>query len=501
MQTDAVAQAADAGAGGMGALSQRIDSVNKLAGPAASAISGVTGAVGGLSSQAGAAVGAVANLAGAFATGGPLALGIVAIGTGISWLSTKYAESAKEAAAAEKAQVDAAKATASKIESLTQGLQGRISAARGIDDATLAFEQLKVRVQGAQAELDALQTQAGRSEFMRLQAVTGNAIGASDAYAQAVADAKENLADLDIELANAEVAYDQYNKQLALANRLEARKKEIDEEAKAALLGAATQTKSTTGAIKEQTQAIIDADGPARDYYDMLREQAEWEATTLENQRVAIDYINERRKAQEDYAASFGPSREMFEAHVKSQTDIMKEHAADVASIFRDTAGIVVNASDQLLSDLITGQENAFERFAVNIMRQAGTVMLGKGLELGANGIVNLMTGNPVGAGQLAIAAGLVGGGLALGAAATGIESIALGAGGSATTATAAAGPATTSTPMGAGKISGSQRDRGGPMQEAITYVFNAPVFGDQNRSAKHVALLQRRAQRDLLLA
>ena len=50
-------------------------------------------------------------------------------------------------------------------------------------------------------------------------------------------------------------------------------------------------------------------------------------------------------------------------------------------------------------------------------------------------------------------------------------------------------------------QISSGGRDGGGPMQEAITYVFNAPVFGDQNRSAKQVAMLQRRARRDLLLA
>ena len=121
-----------------------------------------------------------------------------------------------------------------------------------------------------------------------------------------------------------------------------------------------------------------------------------------------------------------------------------------------------------------------------------------------AAGVANLALGNPAGAAQLAIAGGLVAGGIALGAAATGIEHVAINGGqlGQAAQPGGGAGERATSTPMGAGRIStGGTGERGGGGMEQVTYVFNAPVFGDQNRSARHVSALQRHAQRNLLLA
>jgi hypothetical protein len=498
-QTEAVAAAADSGAGGLGKLQQRVDGVNKVAGPAASAISGVTGAVGGLSSQAGAAVGAVANLAGAFASGGPLALAIVGIGTGVSWLTSKYQESSRAAEKAAQDQIKAAKATSDRIEGLTKGLESRIQAAMGIDDATLALGQLEIKVKAAQQELNNLQTQAGRSEFMRLQAITGNAVNSSDAYAQAVEKAQQRLADFDIELANAEGAYEAYNEKLALAVSLEAKKKEADDAVRDAL------TKKTA-AVKKNTEAVEDAAEVAREYVDQRRKQIMDETAAIGPTREMFQQAQverARKAAQEAEKEHTRILQEESKKQQKASDDAAKKRQEDAqatAGYVSAFTGIIVGQSQQLIDDLIMGQEKAFERFFAGVMKQAGTVLIGKGIELVGSGAANLLLGNPAGAAQLAVGGSMIAGGVTLGGIGSGIERGLMGGSGS-TAGTAGPSPATTATPMGAGRITSGGRDGGGPMQEAITYVFNAPVFGDQNRSAKQVAMLQRRARRDLLLA
>lgn len=516
-QTAAVAAAADAGAGGMVNLSEKVGRINQVAGPAASAISGVAGAMGGMNNQAGAAVGAVANLAGAFASGGMLALGIAAVGTAVSFLTTKYQESTKAAEEAEKKQKEALeaiiKAGLSPLEAATLDLSkaqkqlelnklltGNDSDAilRAVTPVRMEIETLQAQINSTKGTMGALRDTLSRP--LKLGESSQQYMEAREAAREEIKaqQAKLNLLEQAFRLRATEIGI--VNESITLEQTLAKKKKDKEK------------------AEKDHEKALEDS-----------------KRRMEEQLQVQEDYIRERRKIQEDAAASVGPTREMFEQELnqravkarqdadKARTEAEKLEAekrkkiaddekkakedalkATTANIMAAT-GIIVSASDQLLSDLITGQEKALERFAAAIFKQAGTVMLGKGLELGATGVANLLSGNPVqmalAGGQLAGAAGLVAGGLALGAVATGIEHTVMGASGTAaTTATASSGSPTTSTPMGAGRISGSQREPGS-MQEAVTYVFNAPVFGDQNRSAKHVALLQRRASRDLLLA
>ena len=199
-------------------------------------------------------------------------------------------------------------------------------------------------------------------------------------------------------------------------------------------------------------------------------------------------------------------TKEMEKA-AEERKKIQQQELKDTINEYKNLLGAVIGAGQTLIDDLITGQEKALERFAVAIMRQAGTFMVGKGLELGALATFNLLSGVPTqvaqAPAQFAGAAAVVGGGIALGAAATGIEHVAINGGqlGQAAQPGGGAGERATSTPMGAGRIStGGTGERGGGMEQ-VTYVFNAPVFGDQNRSARHVSALQRHAQRNLLLA
>jgi hypothetical protein len=334
-----------------------------------------------------------------------------------------------------------------------------------------------------------------------MQAQLGNAIGATDEYNKAVEEAQTRLMDLDIELANAEQAYAAYNKRLDVANRLDARKKEIDEQSIAALRTKTKAIKEVAKATAKATEEIIVEDDrleqslrrmgfTEQEIFDQLS------GAYLERQKLS----DADRKAREDAEKA---KTEIVRKAAEERNRIQEQEIVSAVNLAMQLTGMVIGHGQQLIDDLITGQEKALERFAVGVMREAGTFMLGKGLEVGAAGVANLALGNPMGAGQLAIAGGLVAGGIALGAAATGIEHVAINGGqiGQPLSAGGGAGERAISTPMGAGRIStGGTGERGGGMEQ-VTYVFNAPVFGDQNRSARHVSALQRHAQRNLLLA
>jgi hypothetical protein len=501
MQTDAVATAADSGAGGLAKLQQRVDGVNKLAGPAASAISGVTGAVGGLSSQAGAAVGAVANLAGAFASGGPLALAIIGIGTGVSWLTSKYNESSRAAEKAADDQIKAAKATADRIEGLTKGLEGRIRQASGVDEATAIYEDLRTRLEETVAYYK--QLQGDEANFRQSLIDQGMAFSeAGETYKEELRTTAERVQELAIDLSNAEGAYEAYNEKLALAVSLEAKKKEADDAIKDAL------TKKTA-AIKNDTKAIRDNEAAMDDVIRRMREQEDFAASvgpTAEMfQQAQLKQFQDAEKAKADAASKAAEDRVKIEEEAAKRIEDIQNKTAQVGvDVASGATALLIGTVNDLVIGAVSGQEMAAEKAAAAFLSGIGNQLVGIGTKALIEGAI--ISANPltpglgapmVGLGALAIATGI-----GLGAAGAGISAAISGAPtGAGTAGPSPATTATTATPMGAGRISSGGRDGGGPMQEAITYVFNAPVFGDQNRSAKQVAMLQRRARRDLLLA
>lgn len=515
-QTDAVAQAADAGAGGMEAFKQRVDGVNKLAGPAASAISGVTGAVGGLSSQAGAAVGAVANLAGAFASGGPLALGIVAIGTGISWLTAQYAESAKAAEQSEKAQTDAInsiikdglgplESAINDLASAQSELQlNRLLTGDDSDQVLRAMAPIRIELEKLQLQINASQRDLQK---FKAESVRGIRTGESlDQYKEA-----RSLAEKEAEAVSGRIQLLQQalflraqeinavNESVQIEQKLIKQKKD-KEKAERDHEKALQESKRRLEEQHKMIQEAAAAVGPTREMFEQDINQRAVQARQ-EAERALIEA--DRARAEADKARTEQERKEAEERKkiAEDETKKKEEELKVMTDKIMTATSIVVNSSDQLISDLITGQDKALERFGVSIFKQAGTVMLGKGIETTAIGIGNVAVGNPIGAGQIATGSALIAGGLALGAVATGFEHVAINGGQIGQALPSDTKDEVTSTPMGAGRISGRQADGGGNRQEAITYVFNAPVFGDQNRSAKHVAQLQRRARRDLLLA
>lgn len=499
-QATGVAVAADGAAGGVGSISKNAERLNNVVGPASTAISGLSGAIGGVSSSAGSAVGAVGNLASAMASGGPLAVAIAGIGLGVGWLTSKYQESARAAKESERAQKEAAFSTAKVIEGMTRSIEDQIATTAGYSQAEAAVGRLRKEYEDTAAEYKRLKDIAPLTfavELKRMKMVENTTEG-QKLHNKLLNEAAERQQALGVELNNAEGALEEYNQrtmELAATQRTYA---STDNEIIENLKTKTNEVDRNTVSIKTNTEAVVDADGAAQVYYGRIREQLEWERYELESNRVAISFIKEKQQALAEYADSFGPTRDMFE----DERESLKKRASDLSAEIQAPLGMVVDSSEQLMNDLITGQDKAFERFAANIMRQAGTVMVGKGIETTAIGIANLAVGNPGGAAQIATGGALIVGGMALGGAATGIEHVAIGGGQLFQALPEAEKEKAKKTPMGAGRIStGSVGDGGPGGPQTHTYVFNAPVFGDQNRSAKHVALLQRRARRDLLMA
>jgi hypothetical protein len=85
---------------------------------------------------------------------------------------------------------------------------------------------------------------------------------------------------------------------------------------------------------------------------------------------------------------------------------------------------MLAGASQDLIADLISGQDFALEQFGLRIMAQAGQALVSYGTQLAGASVVSGLTGNvPLAAAQGAGAAALVGSGVALGGVSAGVLS------------------------------------------------------------------------------
>jgi hypothetical protein len=532
-QTAALASTAEGAAGGVGAIGGKVVKLKGLIEPTATAVNGMASAFGGLNTQTGAVLGGMSNLASAFMAGGQIGLGLVAAGTAISALTTAFQnnkKAAEEAAKAHKEVVDKiVKSALTPLEAATLSLnqankelelQGMLTGkdsdqlVSNLRPVVMEIETLEVQIQASQRELKRL----------KLEAVEGIRKGESIEQMKA----RRQEAEKEVEATQAQLSLLQQARMIRIEEtKVVAKSTQVMMDRNKALK---EEEEARRGAEKAQQDADKQAEASLK-FNEGLRMR--YAALIHKHKHEREKQIQEQMAAQE----KVGPTREMMEAEERRQMGlrekelealkkaeakkkevlekaaeerkkIQQQELKDTINEYKNLLGAVIGAGQTLVDDLITGQEKALERFAVAIMRQAGTFMVGKGLELGALATFNLLSGQAAlvaqAPAQFAGAAALVGGGIALGAAATGIEHVAINGGqlGQAVQSGGGAGDRATSTPMGAGRIStGGTGERGGGGMEQVTYVFNAPVFGDQNRSARHVAALQRRGQRNLLLA
>jgi hypothetical protein len=175
-QTASLAVTAEGAAGGMGAVGARVGKLKGVIEPTATAVNGMASAFGGLNTQTGAVLGGISNLASAFMAGGRLALGLVAVGTAVSALTTAYKENKKAAEEAAKKQkelvekiieagLDPLEAATLRLNKATKSLQmeqmltGKesdvfITATR---DLTLEMESLQFQMQNTGREISIIE--------------------------------------------------------------------------------------------------------------------------------------------------------------------------------------------------------------------------------------------------------------------------------------------------------------------------------------------------------
>lgn len=502
------------GGGGLAALNDQLGSLSSIGTASSQALNRISSNLGGVSTGAGRALGRLGRLGTALGAGGPLAVGILFAGEGLSWLIGKYGESAKAAEESAKRQQEAinniVKAGLDPLEAATLDLMrakkqldlNKLLTGDDSDSITRAVTPIRM-------EMENLQNQIAntRGTITALQDTLSRPLGLGESSEQYMAARESAAQEIKAQRARLDLLQQAFRiraSEIGIVNESLTIEKELADAKKVRAPDAQPpfprRPRKAVDEAKKESDEIIEI---VTDEYDTLIALG-FDANAVRLQ-LSGEYNRQQDKLREENKRK---DKEDADNKIKLQEETAKrieEIQKRTASIGTDVASgafsLLVGTVNDMVVGMVTGQEMAAEKAAAAFLSGIGNQLVGIGTKALIEGAI--ISANPLtpglGAPMMALGAGAIAAGIGFGAAGAGISAAI--AGGSATTATAAAGPATTSTPMGAGRISGSQRDRGGPMQEAITYVFNAPVFGDQNRSAKHVALLQRRAQRDLLLA
>jgi hypothetical protein len=389
-------------------------------------------------------VGSAGDIAQAFAMGGPL-LGGLAAGTAAVAALTKHWT---ELNAAQMAAIDAQFAATDDAAAILNRARGANASLReeiatgGMSEQQKAYRAVQNEIDTVTAKLNGMR-QAGK--FW-----TQNEIDAAKMLRTAIEELekKQNLA-------------------VAAAN----------------MKGKGAKVGSVVGAVAD----VVTGDSDRTD------------SDSLEAQLARIDDANTARETAlaEARDRELEIERQYGLAVVEEQKKINRlmeeQYKADLSTrtaLASEALGIGVSSAQGLVDALITGQENALEHFAAQVSRQAGSAMIGHGINAAAGGIAMLSLGNPAGAAALGTGAALIGGGLALGGVGTGIEHMLAGG---------QIGQALPKKPAASDRGVNSGRGRGGGgsgVGAGVTYQFNYGVAGPQpDETAREIARQNRRAR------
>jgi hypothetical protein len=200
--------------------------------------------------------------------------------------------------------------------------------------------------------------------------------------------------------------------------------------------------------------------------------------------KLAADRINAEIEAEKEKNQRIADNEEMFANMRYEQAKAARQKELEDQSQFvMQLTGIGVSALQTYLDAKIKGEENAEALMAASLMRTAGNALIGHGINLAGAAVVSAGTGLlPLAATQAAGAAGLIAGGVALGATATGIEHVAAGG----TVGKAMTDRQSTRDP-GASPRSGSISGSGGPMIINVAYGAGGPLPEDIAREIHKV--------------
>jgi hypothetical protein len=152
-------------------------------------------------------------------------------------------------------------------------------------------------------------------------------------------------------------------------------------------------------------------------------------AEAEERKRLAKEAAQEEIRAERERAHE---AQRIMDEKAEAQRRHLEEMAQAQAGYAMQATAIVAGTSQQLIGDLISGQEQALERFGVSIMAQAGQALVSYGIQAIGRGVLELSS--PVTAAlapaSFAAGAGLVAAGVGLGGVSAGLGNLMGGGGG-----------------------------------------------------------------------
>lgn len=522
-------------------------------GKAASATSGLAGAMSGATGQSAALIGAADNLTQAFLVGGPLALGIAGVATGLGLMSSK-AEKAKRKAVELSKQLredlakrldDVAKKASDAARAVEEfGMSGiEVDAARAFDELTGNIDrQRDARERLAEAEGRAKKVSEELAAFAKIESdlragsIELSVKDRSELQLRQVAMREEKRL-LDARNEAGDTLVDTLKKEIVELELLEpslrsamSSKRQLVELTKEQIEASKREAEARQAAEAlrrenlQNEQEVEDAYFRGRKYMADLEENARREGARRARQqalaereqrrsemKMAWEDFDQEQKAKLDSARAAEDARlDVLRAALEEEKRIAAEREAlyrqvdaSIRGMAEDGLSAVVSstvASAQILAEgIATGEEMAAERAGVAFLQSTGNQLVGIGTKAIIEGAI--ISANPLTPG---LGAPMIGLGLA--AVATGIGMGAAGAAGAnaisqANSGGIGQGVADTSS-RGASSFFGPSRSSSSSSsreQQTVVYNFNAPVFGDMNEAARTVSRLQRRASEQLL--
>jgi hypothetical protein len=463
--------------------------------------------MGNTESAGGKLVAGAGTLAATYGAGGPWMVALVAGAGAIEYFTKKQYDHL----AATEAVIDRNTALTQSYATLTTTINSELQAARdanylaGLPEGArgagqIGLEQSRRDAQ-IRAQIAAAETAANRSllDVKRQLLATDKKLTDKDATAQAeqtLQNAEANLRILRGQLAS--------NAQLTLERLTGLRlgKEEIDH------TKAMTKAQQDLAkAIGERSTAMSKAFAMIQKSYDdekKKEEDAAAEAARIELEKIARDARISSMGAAALVPGALATNTPAQTAKAKEYDDILeinkkiiegeKSMRRDMEQLALSSYGVIAGASQQLVADLITGQDHALEHFATSIMAQAGQSLIASSVKLAGEATVSAFTPGlqPLAIAQGSAAAGLFAGGLALGGLAVGAEHVMAGGSIGQKLPDQKSG-----TPMGFGGRSSSGGNQGSGTNVTIVYSGASGPSADDGARAVTMALTlaQRRGQ------
>jgi hypothetical protein len=411
--------AAKQAATGMQALQQQAKQASAVLGKQAAAIAILSQNIGEANGSVGKLVQGAGQMAAAFGAGGPLAAALVG-GMALVGQLTKHLD---ETTAARDRAFDEKWRQIDEYSERVNTLRKRVQELNKVLDPAQEFLDAQQRAINIQERIDKLKEELS----VRSKLTTEERKGIRDRIMLLENERKANeaLVDAGISREREKIDAAETAKKSAEAEERRAKALERAKDARAEELQMAREFARSWNydSLDEDDQRIAQ-ENKAR--------QEEKARITEENQRMEDEAAKRRQliylNALKDEEDAKKESKRRIEADNKRH---LEEIAAQNQAYAMQATAIVAGASQQLISDLISGQEQALERFGLSIMAQAGQALVSYGIQALGAAAFSATTGNlPMAAQQAATGAGLVAAGVGLGGVSAGLGNLMGGGGG-----------------------------------------------------------------------